>query len=101
MIAQERCRLDATRSLCDGREAVSPVMPASRAAHLLAIRTNHQAVAAVLQLVDSLRAGQVLRHLRRLAGASPMKPEGRRSIMPLATWQRGYFLATAKFCRPS
>ena len=50
---QERRRLDAVRSIDDGREAVGPIMTvAGETADPRAIPAHHQAVAVVLDFVD-------------------------------------------------
>src|SRR6185436_10823379 len=61
-------RLEAERSVNNGREAIGPVMAVAReAANTRAIPAHHQAVAVVLDLVEPERAGRWPLRLRRLA----------------------------------
>jgi hypothetical protein len=58
-VDQERRRLDAVRSLNDGREAIRPVMTVAReAADARAIPAHHQPIAVMFDLVDPERAGR-------------------------------------------
>ena len=63
-VDQERLRLDAVRSINDGREAIGPIMTVAReAADPRAIPAHHQPIAVVLDLMNPERAGRWPRHL--------------------------------------
>ena len=74
-VDQERLRLDAVRSINDGREAIDPIMTVAReAADPRAIPALHKPVAIVLHFVNPQRATFDGWH-------GSMKQEGRRTVM--------------------